>query len=100
MKEQLSILAACSQHMQVEVFSDNKYHVQNFGKGKILSELKEISIEEYLKSETFKKFQRFEKEKENNAENGISKENNIESGLSTNDEIDDDIGFRFELLMW
>jgi DNA gyrase subunit B len=96
----ISVVAACSELMQVEVFRDKKYYVQNFGKGKILSKLKTTSIEDYLNSDTFKKFQRFEKE--NGTENGFSKENNVENGfskekLSTNDEIDDDIGFRFEL---
>lgn len=47
----LSVVAACSEFMTVEVIRGGRYYVQQFGKGKILSDLINIPVEEYNDSD-------------------------------------------------
>ncbi|MHA1729389.1 MAG: ATP-binding protein, partial [Promethearchaeota archaeon] len=76
----ISVVAACSEWMDVEIFLDGKYHFQKFGRGKILSDMKNMPIKDYFKTDAYKKFSRFENGEKKGKENG--EENGEESGIN------------------
>lgn len=90
----LSVVAALSEWMYIEVFRNGTYNVQKFGKGKILSELDTRPIEEYKDTSAFKRAERLNLAKQNFS-NGNSKENGHANGNGENEE--EDVNFQFEL---
>ncbi len=89
----LSVVAALSEWMYVEVFRNGKYYVQKFGKGKTLSELKELPYQDYPKTSAYQRAERLNIAKKAE-ENGIL--NGHADGNGNGDE-EEDIYFQFEL---
>ncbi|MBD3352171.1 MAG: DNA topoisomerase IV subunit B, partial [Candidatus Lokiarchaeota archaeon] len=83
----ISVVAACAEWMFVEIFRDNKYYCQKFGKGLKLTELKSIPIEEYQKqngltctaTEKSQENSKQETKKNKDTENGNENENENEN---------------------
>jgi DNA gyrase subunit B len=87
----LSVVAALSEWMYVEVFRDGKYCVQKFGKGKVLTKLKEHSCEQYVETSAFKRAERL-----NIAKKGLNNVNN-HTDTNGNGEEEEDVNFQFDL---
>ena len=84
----MSVVAALSSNMKFEIVKGGNYHSQNFGRGKILDELKTITIDEYFNSAQFKDLKVYDVDNGN----GNSNDKNPDE-----DEEEDDIGFQFLL---
>ncbi|MCP4761398.1 MAG: type IIA DNA topoisomerase subunit B [archaeon] len=107
----ISVVAACSEIMEVEVLREGNYHRQNFGRGKVLDKMEVTSIEDYIKTDHFKNTQRFaEKYFETNGNgnghsnghsnghrNGHKNNNGTNNGNSVDIDEDEDFGFELEL---
>jgi DNA gyrase subunit B len=87
----LSVVAALSEWMYVEVFRNGTYNVQKFGQGKKLNELRTHPIEEYQQTSAFARAERL-----NIAKRNFSNANGHSNGEGNGDE-EEDISFQFEL---
>lgn len=81
----ISVVAALSEWMFVEVFRDGNYHCQKFGKGQILTEFQSIPITEFFDADISPIHNKIKRKK---MENKNSKDQNDE---------DEEIEFNFEL---
>jgi len=89
----LSVVAALSEWMYIEVFRDGKYYVQKFGKGEVLSGLSERPFEEYKQTSAYKRAERL-----NIAKYGYGNGNTHKSDNGNgNGEEEEDVNFQFEL---
>lgn len=97
----LSVVAALSEWMYVEVFRDGKYSVQKFGKGNTLSNLLTRPVEEYQETSAFRRAERLNLTKRNfgmgsqHKKNGEGKVHKNGDGNGNGEE--EDINFQFEL---
>ena len=92
----LSVVAALSEWMYVEVFRNGKYNVQKFGKGKILTELDTRQMKEYKDTSAYKRAERLNLAKQNFT-NGNNKGNGHTNGNGESEEEEEDVNFQFEL---
>ncbi|MHA1340422.1 MAG: DNA topoisomerase subunit B [Promethearchaeota archaeon] len=102
----LSVVAALSEWMLIEVVRDGKYHYQKFGRGKKLTEFKSIPIAEYPKCSNAKRFLK-DSLLLNSVNNGkindgkkdvaTNKVNDEEKNKDIKENAEEDIDFYFEL---
>ena len=93
----LSVVAALSEWMYVEVFRNGTYNVQKFGKGNILNELDTRPMEKYQETSAYERAERLNIVKRN-ISNGNGHTNGHSNGNGNgNGEDEEDVNFQFEL---
>ncbi|MHA1453724.1 MAG: ATP-binding protein [Promethearchaeota archaeon] len=93
----LSVVAALSEWMYVEVFRNGTYNVQKFGKGNILTELDTRPIEEYQQTSAYERAERLNIAKRNITDGNGQNNGHSNGNRNGSGEDEEDVNFQYDL---